>query len=279
MNSPAMLSLVWENLCGHSAWVQSRVSGMSVRSDGALLVVDSGLKSDTFNKVLLDPRSEAESGRELCPRIREAVSGFETAGRAFTLWTSEGAPCFPEQEEGDGAVLLEGLGFSAAEQETGMVANLAETPRGVLGAPVSRVRDEAGMAAFVTVLGANWEPADPDVETFFRRAAPLLLAENSPMRLFVVWAGDEPAACGELFLSADGQVAGVHMVATRREFRRQGFGSAATLAVLDAGRRAGAGLAVLLASVQGLPLYKRMGFQSCGGFVEYAPESETFPCG
>ena len=41
-----------ENLFGHVAFLQGRTPGMMLRELGGALLVDSGLGSDTFNKVL-----------------------------------------------------------------------------------------------------------------------------------------------------------------------------------------------------------------------------------
>lgn len=41
-----------ENLFGHVAFLQGRTPGMMLRDLGGALLVDSGLDSDTFNKVL-----------------------------------------------------------------------------------------------------------------------------------------------------------------------------------------------------------------------------------
>lgn len=271
---------VWENVCSHVAFVQRSLPSMRVDGDGALLTVDSGLHSDMFNKILLDPNPARHGDPDLERQVAAAVSAFAASGRAFTLWTEEGAPFFPERPAGGGAAFWARLGLVAAERETAMKARTAECPQPEAdGLRVAPVREEADLTAFIAVLAAEEASADPDAARFFRSAAPLLLQESAPMRLFVGRLGDQPVACGELFLSAGGTVAGVHMIVVRRECRRRGLGTAVTLAVMRAAREAGAGAAVLLASAQGLPVYRKLGFRECGLFVEYAPEQEAVPCG
>lgn len=271
--------LVWENLCSHVAFVQRSLPSMRVDGSGALLIVDSGLYSDMFNKILLDPDPARHGGPDFEQQVAAAVSVFEASGRAFTLWTGDGAPFFPERPACGGAAFWARLGLAAAERETAMKARTA-----VFAQPeadelrVTPVREQADLTAFIEVLAAE-ASADPDVGRFFRAAAPLLLQESAPMRLFVGRLADQPVACGELFLSAGGTVAGVHMIVVRREDRRRGLGTAMTLAVMRAAREAGAGAAVLLASAQGLPVYQKLGFRECGLFVEYTPAQETIPCG
>jgi len=47
-----------------------------------------------------------------------------------------------------------------------------------------------------------------------------------------------------------------------------------TAALLRAGQAAGASLAVLQASSEGEPVYRRQGFEPCGLFVEYVLSEE-----
>lgn len=271
--------LVWENLCSHVAFVQRSLPSMSVDGAGALLTVDSGLHSDMFNKILLDPHPAKHGDPDFERQVAAAVSAFAASGRAFTLWTGEGAPFFPQRPACGGAAFWARLGLVATERETAMKARTADFAQPEADElRVAPVREEADLTAFIEVLAAE-ASSDPDVARFFRSAAPLLLRESAPMRLFVGRLAERPVACGELFVSAGGTVAGVHMIVVRRECRRRGLGTAMTLAVMRAAREAGAGAAVLLASAQGLPVYQKLGFRECGLFVEYALAQETIPCG
>ena len=58
------------------------------------------------------------------------------------------------------------------------------------------------------------------------------------------------------------------MIATRAAFRRRGFGLAMSAALVAAA--GDAPLAVLLASDEGEPVYRRLGFTTCGTFAECA---------
>ena len=212
-----------ENLFGHVPFLQRRMPGMLIRDLGGALLVDSGLGSDTFNKVL-----------------------WECGG--------DGRPCRVERGAEDGLLQASKDWFAG------------KRPRDLLELP--------GMALPPDVLAANWNPPDEDVKRLYKAAEQVLFQAVAPMRLFVGFAGEVPVVSGELFLSEKGNTAGLHMISTREAFRRRGFGGAMTAALLRAGQAAGASLAVLQASSEGEPVYRRQGFEPCGLFVEYVLSEE-----
>ena len=258
-----LVEAVEANLVEHVSFVQRQLEGMEVRAGDGLVLVDSGLESDTFNKILgarLEP-STADA------RIDEAVSRFQEARRPFTWWVG---PCSRPLDIED---RLRRRGLSAIEQETGMTIELGSlpgtaTPR---GASIRRVTTEAELSAFSRLLAFLADPPDLAVIAFFDRARALLMQADCPMRLFLATVEGEPAAVSGLFVG--GGVAGVHMVATAARFRRRGLGLALTWTALEHARRAWPALTIgaLQASEQGRPVYERLGFEPCGQFVEYTP--------
>lgn len=285
----AFFQAVRENVFGHVTFVQARTPGMRVRDLGGAVLVDSGLASDTFNKVLwgCDGQggpAEAERREAILRAASDWFAGrrpreLDVPGlvsppatdRPFTLWA-----CAEDEGAHQGQrAFLEGRGYRVEEQESGMALPLGAFAEGEAEAVrIVPVESPAQVSAFAEVMAANWTPPDEDVKNFYKIAENLLFKPLTPMRLFVGFAGDAPVASGELFLSDGGNTAGLHMICTRESFRRKGFGTAMTRALLRAGRSAGASLAVLLASRAGEPVYRRLGFERCGFFAEYASTEE-----
>ena len=79
-----------QNLDGHVSFVQSQLPGMSVQRSDDLTIVDSGLGSDTFNKVL----SSRMSGAGVDQNISQALSHFRDNGRPFTWWVGPCSMCW-----------------------------------------------------------------------------------------------------------------------------------------------------------------------------------------
>lgn len=278
-----------ENLFGHVPFLQRRIPGMLVRDLGGALLVDSGLGSDTFNKVLWECGGDGQSCRvapEAEDGLLRAATGWFAGKRPRDLLELPGMAFPPATErpftvwaaaEDEGALnrqrtAFERNGYGIGELETGMALPLNRwTPEGRRpeGLRIVQVRTSAELSAYADVLAANWNPPDADVKRLYKAAEQVLFQGVVPMRLFVGFAGEVPVASGELFLSEGGNTAGLHMISTREAFRRRGFGGAMTAALLEAGRNAGASLAVLQASDEGEPVYRRQGFEPCGLFAEY----------
>jgi ribosomal protein S18 acetylase RimI-like enzyme len=249
-----------ENLHEHIAFVPRATAGMIVRDDPDLLLVDSGLPSDTFNKIAR--ARMADSAVDL--RIAGAVSYFRSPARPFAWWVG------PLSRPLDLEVRLRNHGLAPAESERGMAMQLSGLPQHTerpQNLEVRRAVTEGEIADFASVFAANWQPPDPSAAAFYKAAAPLLLAPHSPMILFLGYIKGEPVATSELFLA--GEVAGLYAVATRREFRGRGIGSALTWTACDEARSRGISTAVLQSSAAGKGLYTRLGFRPLCQFTEF----------
>jgi len=248
------------NKVTHMSWVQQRTAGMQVYRDDQLIVIDSGLPTDTFN-VVCRARLANDSLRE---RIAQVVTHFNTFQRPFSWWIGPA-----DRPDSLGQALLE-AGFVAAGSEPGMAADLNAlhtTDLTPLGLRIERARTRKQVHDFATVLAALGTPPDLTVVCFYEAATSVLLAHDSPIWLYVGYLGEEPVSSAELTVS--GGVVGVYSVAALVAHRRKGIGTAMTLRPLLDARAKGFRTAVLQASADGEGIHTRLGFRATGRFTEY----------
>lgn len=253
-----LFTAIEENLHEHVSFVQRRVAGMVVDDQKDLLLVDSRLPTDTFNKILRARLDESTADR----RIREGIAYFRNAERPFAWWVG---PC---SQPSDLGLRLERHGLQAAEFERGMAMDLDALPRHVempADLRIKQVTTSQELADFTTVVAGD--PPDQAILDFFQSASPIVLQAGCPMQFFVGYMNGVPAASAELFTWAG--LAGIHMISTREPFQRRGVGLAMTWAAASEGLRRGASMAALQASEQGQRVYTRLGFTFCCEFVEY----------
>lgn len=260
-----LMRAIEENLHEHVSFVQRRVDGMTVDDRDELLIVDSGLPSDTFNKILCARLDEASADAA----IERALSYFREVDRPFTWWVG---PC---SRPLDLEVRLERFGLHPSESELGMTIELDKLPDSVAlpaGVSIRRVASRAELDAFGGVLAGLSEQPDEQVVAFLERSYEVVSTPDCPMRFYVAAVDGVAAAVSELFVG--GGIAGIHMVATSTAYRRRGLGMALTWRALEDGRRLGLKTGALQASQQGVSVYERLGFRPCGSFIEYAPGSK-----
>src|SRR5215203_6204149 len=153
-------------------------------------------------------------------------------------------------------------GFEYGGDDIGMAVDLSALPEEVLvpeNFVVERVRDEAGLAAWVEALGSGFGEGPVEAEWVGEMYRRLGLGNEGPWRHYVGLLAGDPVATSTSFFGAG--VAGIYFVCTVERARRRGIGARITLAALSEARDLGYSVGVLGSSEMGYPVYRGLGFE------------------
>src|SRR5215218_8994579 len=180
----------------------------------------------------------------------------------------------PSMRPPDLGVRLVAHGFEYGGDDIGMAVDLLELPEQVpvpADFVVERVRDEAGLAAWVETLGSGFGEGPVEAEWAGEMYRRLGLGNEGPWRHYLGLLASEPVATATSFFGAG--VVGIYFVFTVERARRRGIGAGITLAALHRARDLGYSVGVLGSSDMGYPVYRGLGFEEhCRiGLYEWRP--------
>jgi len=218
-------------------------------------IVNSGLSDDTFNYVLEADFSDAEATK----KINEVTDYFRKKNIPFSWWVS------PYDKPDNLANHLENNGYINSENNVAMYFDLDKWD-GCVSIPsdlqIIQAKDEKTLHDFALVL-ANDETC---FKKYFEWIASVL-TEDDPIEYYVGYVEGVPVVRGLSCYFA--QVAGLHWLSTTPHARKKGYGKAMQEYRLKLAKERGYHIAVLQASHEGYPLYKKLGYNECGTFREF----------
>lgn len=150
-------------------------------------------------------------------------------------------------------------GWQSDEEEPALaLVPIPATPPPPAGLTIRRVTTEGEFADFMAVS-----------ETVHRWIPSLAAARDPAVALLVGYGGGEPVATARV--ACHGDVGDINGIVTLPQWRRRGFGTAMTWAVIAEGARRGCVAMTLTATAMGYPVYVRMGFVPVCTYRTYLP--------
>jgi ribosomal protein S18 acetylase RimI-like enzyme len=243
------LAHAWAVMGGHARF--------DVGAIGGVTLVASGVPLEFYNAAVAAAASDDPERT-----VAGIASFFAGRGVPALMWVREGV-----DDELVAAARRAGFTETTSRPAMGLLS-LSPVPAefdlpGELHVEIVAGRD--AIDEFRDVLAAGFGFA---LDVAYRVLASTLRTDPEAA-LLIGRVGDVAVSTAALITSGD--TAGIHNVATRPDHRRRGYGAALTAAAIAEGRARGATHAVLQASPDGEPVYRRMGFVDLGRYVRLRP--------
>jgi GNAT superfamily N-acetyltransferase len=250
------------NLWDHLVFLTKGRKDAVVQDTPDLLLVDSGLPSDSFNKIgrcALHPRFGAA-------RIEAAINHFrqKATPTPFT-WTLG-----PLSGRGALEATLTGLGLAQAGQTLGMVLPMKElrlSGNAIDGLDIVQVSNKQGVIDFATLVAGATKPPIPHLVDFYTDASLAIVTPNAPMKLYVGYVGGKAVAATEAYYAHGG--VGLSNIVADSSVAGKGYAPALLIAALRDAKRTGQNFAFVQVDAAGKPVYERIGFKPVGPFTDY----------
>ncbi|MHC4434723.1 MAG: GNAT family N-acetyltransferase [Planctomycetota bacterium] len=167
---------------------------------------------------------------------------------------------------------LEAYGFTRLGDGPGMAVDLLALNEGLPAPPGLTVEQVADVETLEQWCHC-FEWPDFVEDAWLDLLTSIGLGAQSPLRYYLGRLKGEPVAASLLFLGT--HVAGIYNVATLPEARRQGIGTATTIAPLREARALGYRVGILQSSEMGFSVYRKIGFREYCKISTYVWTGET----
>lgn len=251
-------AIYWDNLL---FLARARQGGV-VQDTPDLLLIDSGLPCDAFNRIgrcAIHPRFGAA-------RIEEAINHFRKKQEPTPFTWTVG----PAQERAALEETLTGFGLTKAADTVGMVlplkdfkfaGNIPET------LDIKRVETKKHLEDFAGIVSGSSKPPNPHVGKFYTEASNAILMPTAPMKLFIGYAAGAPAATVESFYAQGG--VGLTNIIAAASMAGKGYAPAMMVAALREAKRSEQTFAFVQADTTSKAFYERIGFKPAALFSDY----------
>ncbi len=250
LKKPATSPIVAEmedNMRKKLRYIASKLSSMHTAAIQGVSIVDAALSSDTFNTAF---------GGEITEKTaKEVFSYYKKRSQPASWWIG------PSAESTWASGYLQSAGFVLDEVDVGMVCDLDQMKdfyKWPENFTIRRCKFSSDYADFGFVIAEIFDPPDEKAKIFYSQVAKIDPDQRKDMAFFVGYENGYPVATSCAFFTS---VAGIYDIATKKDKRNLGYGSAMLYRALMESKKMGLKKSVLQASSNGLNLYKRFGYK------------------
>ncbi len=165
----------------------------------------------------------------------------------------------PSTQPADLGKHLQAYGLTHVDDGTGMVVELGALNEPIATPPTLTIHPVTTLEVLQQWVAIFVQRHSQGIQPCFDVYAGLGLGPQEPLRHFLGCLDGEPVATSSVFIGAG--VVSVQHVVTLPEVRRQGIGTAMTLAALRAARNEGYRIGVLISASMAVNVYERLGFR------------------
>lgn len=234
----------------------------SLYQSGSIWAMKTGIASADLNMVWNEKPLSAGDAKA----IQHIKKDFQKDRLPFWWWI------FPRAQSPNTIALLKAEGFSHVESIPSMLVDLTllhnEETRDT-AVSIIRVRNKKELDLWEEVSFTGFDFPPETKEQFHRFVGTFNLRENAAQKFYLALLNGKPVATSSLFLNDN--VGGIYFVTTLAEQRKKGIGLELTYATMRFARLAGARLATLQSSPDGLRVYLQAGFKEYCKVDVYSP--------
>lgn len=263
LNSKGIDLLLENNFLAKARFLPDLCPSMEVISlANGITYINSTLASDTFNIIAAKSLTE-----DLKKAQAEQIVAFYTAKTMPLAWWVG-----PNSARYGVDRILSSVGLEQVETEIGManyIDNIKVNFNGceVENFKVKEVRSDKDFESYGYVMASVFEPFDVEAVKFYKKISQHY-KKSQNVRMFVGHVNDDPA--GICFtINAEG-IGGIYDIVTNPTYQKRGIGTFMTKLAIEKLKQDKCQIVGMQASVDGMGIYKKLGFESFGEFKVYS---------
>jgi GNAT superfamily N-acetyltransferase len=247
-----------KNIMGFTSYYAKKLPGtMTVIENDQFVVVDTGLSSSYFNIASSPSEVEVKQVNKIC-------NYFKEQRKPFSWWA-----------KADDPALVGSINKSSLKNEAtyvGMNLDFKDFRDERLAKEelvIKRVVNAKVLLDFARVVQHQFigSVEEKMIIPYYKKVAKLDLSKKSSLVHYLSYKDGEVVSSITTYLS--GNVVGLYNLSTYKQYRRKGYGTALVCYALNRARESGATSGVLMSSLSGVGLYKKIGFKELNDVYVY----------